>query len=175
MDQIPSEILYKIFLPICTDGGPMARSLSLVSRAFYDASRSLRLQSVRCDGLDKIIVFASVLDRTPPPLRVVRHLFVTSYDCRRREPVANTSRSLFQSVTAMLRRSLRSKADKENEARRKADRENEAHASLLRILTIIAPTLRTLAFHIQISWAQLPFPRPCRAFYQTSFLRWIFA
>ena len=120
----------------------MARSLSLVSRAFYDASRSLRLQSVRCDGLDKIIVFASILDKTPPSLRVVRHLFVTSYEMK------NASQSLFRSVTASLRRS----------PRRKADRENEAHASLLRILTIIAPTLQTLAFHIHVSWAQLPFP-----------------
>jgi hypothetical protein len=41
---------------------------------------------------------------------------------------------------------------------RKADRENKAYTSLLRILTIIAPTLQTLAFHIQVSWAQLPFP-----------------
>jgi hypothetical protein len=43
-------------------------------------------------------------------------------------------------------------------SRRKADRENKAYTSLLRILTIIAPTLQTLAFHIQVSWTQLPFP-----------------
>jgi hypothetical protein len=129
----------------------MARSLSLVSKAFYDISRSLRLQSVRCDGLDKIIGFASVLDRTPPSLRVVRHLFITSYNYRK-GPVSKAS--LFQSVTAMLS-PRRRKADRENEAHASSLR---AHASLLHILTIIAPTLRTLALRIQFSWAQLPFP-----------------
>ena len=124
----------------------MARSLSLVSRAFYDISRSLRLQSVRCDGLDKIIGFASVLDKTPPPLRVVRQLFITSYGYRKRGAVGRASLYLFQSVTAIL------------PLRRKADRETEAHASLLRILTLIAPTLRTLVLRIRINWAQLPFP-----------------
>lgn len=40
---------------------------------------------------------------------------------------------------------------------RKADRESEAHASLLRILTIIVPTLQTLALHVQLNWAKLSF------------------
>jgi len=146
MDRIPPEIWCNIFSPICTDGGAMARSLSLVSREFYDASRSLRLQSVRCDGVDMIIRFASVLDRTPPPLQVVCHLFVDSYYIKKPSP------SLFQSVTAML--SLRRKADETIECLRT----EQGHASLLRILTIIAPNLRTLALRIELIWLPLPFP-----------------
>jgi hypothetical protein len=102
-----------------------------------------------------LIRFASVLDRTPPPLRVVRHLFVNSYYIKKQSP------SLFQSVTAML--SLRRKADETINRLRE-----EGHASLLRILTIIAPNLRTLALRIELIWFPLPFPSSLPALVELS-------
>jgi len=145
----------------------MARSLSLVSRHFHDASRSVRMQSVICNGADEIIAFASILDRTPAHLRVVRHLFATftrlpgSYETTSgREPPS----SIWRSVAIML------------SPRRTADRiepiislANTIHSSLLRILTVIAPTLRTLSLVIDVStWSRLPFPSALPALVELS-------
>ena len=77
MERCPPEILHRIFTLICNDAGGMGRSLSLVSRYVHDASKSVRFQTVLCEGADQILSFASALHRTPPRHRLVRHLFVT--------------------------------------------------------------------------------------------------
>ncbi|KAG7444345.1 uncharacterized protein BT62DRAFT_1077693, partial [Guyanagaster necrorhizus] len=44
--HIPCEIWLEIFKLACTDGGSTGRSLSLVSRVFYDLAKETRFHSV---------------------------------------------------------------------------------------------------------------------------------
>lgn len=142
----------------------MACSLSLVSRLFYNASRSTRMQSVTCRGSNKITAFASVLERTPAHLRVVRHLFASCHPLPRPDSDNNMPKSvpvtttIFQAVSTMFfPESPRCAADKDNQIALSLAKAE--HAALLRILTLIAPTLRTLTLVLELStWHQLPFP-----------------
>jgi hypothetical protein len=116
---------------------------------------------VTCNGLGEIIGFASILDRTPAHLRIVHHLFVTSYGPIKPRPVT-ALQTLFQSVMASLGHTV-------DRTEPTTPLPNEVHTSLLHILTIIAPTLRTLALVIEFStWPQLPFPSALPALLELS-------
>jgi hypothetical protein len=87
MEKVPPEIWIKIWTHACLDNGYTGRSLSLVSRFVRDTSEPVRLQSISLRGHDQILAFASLLKRTPPYLRHVRYLFITSHEASiSREP-----------------------------------------------------------------------------------------
>ena len=160
MERCPPEIWHEIFTLICDDGGYMARSLSLVSRYFHDVSRSVMMQSVICNGADEIIAFASILDRTPAHHRVVRHLFATFFSLPAGDG-KTISAPLRQSPTSIVQFFANTLYPRRTECKtgQTMSLYRKVYNSLLRILTAIAPTLRTLSLAMQLStWPQLPFP-----------------
>ncbi|KIM89284.1 hypothetical protein PILCRDRAFT_61514, partial [Piloderma croceum F 1598] len=76
MESSPPEICHKIFTEACLDDGSTARSLSLVSKYIHEASNPTRFQNIALRGYKQITAFAGILERTPPHLRRVCHLFI---------------------------------------------------------------------------------------------------
>ncbi|KZP15460.1 hypothetical protein FIBSPDRAFT_867204 [Athelia psychrophila] len=122
----------------------MAVSLSRVSKSMRNASASVRFQSVTCKDSHAIIGLTYALERVPPHQRIMRHLFVSSAP---RHPSGRTinfsSHPNYQTTT-----------NKASPAR-----DGSAHYGILRILTLVAPTLHSLSIVAPNStWAQLPLP-----------------
>lgn len=76
MERCSHEVLWMIFEPICDDGGDMGKSLALVSRHIHNASIRVRFQSAKCHGPSGVAALLSLLNKTPPELRIIRHLYV---------------------------------------------------------------------------------------------------
>ena len=92
MDKVPPEICTKIFSQACLDSGYTGRSLSLVSKFIHDTSQPVKLQSISLHGLNEIAAFASLLERTPPHLRRIRYLFITSHELK---PTRGTTHGIY--------------------------------------------------------------------------------
>ncbi|KAF5385359.1 hypothetical protein D9615_001019 [Tricholomella constricta] len=117
MKLCPPEIHSYICELACLDDGRAVQALSLVSRYFRDIARPFLYQSLSISGSDKISMLASELETTPPHLRSMRHLFISTHP---------TSGKLNNEPT-IPSTGLESTA-------------------ILRILTLAAPTLETLSF-----------------------------
>ena len=138
LNRCPPEICSQIFAFTCTDGGYTGRSLSAVSRYVRDTSSSYKFQSVALRNTRQTLSFASVLDGIPPHLRGVAFLFVSNDDFPINGPesdreVTRTSgwRRIFSFATSQTKvRSIN------------ADLVVDFVEAVLKILTIIAPTLR---------------------------------
>ncbi|KZP04880.1 hypothetical protein FIBSPDRAFT_684026, partial [Athelia psychrophila] len=65
MDRIPVEVWERIIAFSCTDGGHTGASLSLVSKAFHDASQRSRYYTVALKGLPAALQFAQILGKHP--------------------------------------------------------------------------------------------------------------
>ncbi|KAG5351030.1 hypothetical protein C0989_008225 [Termitomyces sp. Mn162] len=116
MNLCPPEIHSYICQLACLDDGRTVRALSLVSKYFRQISRPFLYQSLSISGSAQITALDSVLQKTPPHLRLVRHLFLSTHE--NDTYVTHTPK-------------ITDAADS---------------ASILRILTICAPTLETLSF-----------------------------
>jgi len=77
MYPCPREILLHIFQFACDDDGTTGRTLSLVSRQFYQLTQNCKYRSIALVGLPQIASFVAMLEQLPkiPP---VRHLFLSS-------------------------------------------------------------------------------------------------
>ncbi|KZP14797.1 hypothetical protein FIBSPDRAFT_796367 [Athelia psychrophila] len=78
MDRTPSEIWTKIFSHACTDSGATGRRLSLVSKSIRELSAPVKLQSMSIHGLRHVTSFHKLLLQTPPHLRRIRYLFIST-------------------------------------------------------------------------------------------------
>ncbi|KAF7981950.1 hypothetical protein HWV62_30741 [Athelia sp. TMB] len=78
MNRVPAEIWTTIFSFACLDSGATGRILSRVSKFIRDASAPVRWQSLHIHGPRKVVAFHARLLRTPPHLRRVRYLFLSS-------------------------------------------------------------------------------------------------
>ncbi|KAF7981944.1 hypothetical protein HWV62_30729 [Athelia sp. TMB] len=78
MDIAPPEIWTTISAYACTDAGSTGRSLSLVSKFIRDVSAPFKLQSMSIHGRQQAVAFQDLLLRTPPHLRRVRYLYLSS-------------------------------------------------------------------------------------------------
>lgn len=78
MDHCPAELLHRIALFACTDGGRTGCSLSLVSRYFRDVTQLVRYQSVALTGEDGIKCFANITASLDARANVY-HLFIGVY------------------------------------------------------------------------------------------------
>jgi hypothetical protein len=150
MDCSPPEICHKIFTYACLDNGFTGRSLSLVSKYITETSKPTRFQSIAIQGHEQISKFAVILERTPPHLRHVRHLFVST-----QSQVKGTWRRLGPVVDAYGR-----DVTQEGQWRKQ---ENDISAAIQRILLCIAPTVQTLALFLMYEWRSmlLSVPLPC--------------
>jgi len=89
----PPEIISYIFELACLDDGHTVRSLSLVAQYLRQLSRPYLYQSLMIVGFDKISALESKLDATPPHLRVIRHLFISTHKPESTSETANDSQS----------------------------------------------------------------------------------
>ncbi|KDQ62356.1 hypothetical protein JAAARDRAFT_170677 [Jaapia argillacea MUCL 33604] len=129
LEDCPREIWEHIFSLACVDGGFTARSLSLVSIYIEDVSQTTRYQCVAIRGLVQLQNFASVLKKSPPSNRHVRHLFISGCPLRGNGNVrpAHSMTSRFRSrlpfrnfesdsdespYSARIRRAVQSRLDK---------------------------------------------------------------
>ncbi|KAG6859942.1 hypothetical protein C0995_001619, partial [Termitomyces sp. Mi166 len=96
--------------------GRTVRALSLVSKYFRQVSRPFLYQSLSISGSAQITALDSGLQKTPPHLRIVRHLFLSTH--KNDTHVTHTPKATDAADSA----------------------------AILRILTICAPTLETLSF-----------------------------
>lgn len=78
MNHVPSDVWANIFAHACTDSGTTGRSLSLVSKFIREASAPVKLQSLSFHNLRQITSFYQLLLQTPPHLRRVRYLYITT-------------------------------------------------------------------------------------------------
>jgi hypothetical protein len=69
LDSCPVELCDRIFEFACTDAGYTGRSLSLVSKYVNQTSKRYMLQCRALHGVDKIVAFVGVLERTSKELR----------------------------------------------------------------------------------------------------------
>ncbi|CDO76825.1 hypothetical protein BN946_scf185033.g22 [Trametes cinnabarina] len=121
MNALPLELHSQIFEFACTDDGKTARSLALVSRYVHDVSVPYRYQSLSISGLKQMKKLVTRLNVTPHHLRRIRHLFLSDWTHdRTKERVVATS----------------------DEARDTYELESTI---ALRIITLAAPTVETLA------------------------------
>ncbi|KAF7969529.1 hypothetical protein HWV62_26969, partial [Athelia sp. TMB] len=79
MDRTPPEIWARISSHACTDAGATGRSLSRVSKGIRDASAPFKLQSISICGKQQAAAFQDILLRTPPQLRRVRYLYLSTH------------------------------------------------------------------------------------------------
>ncbi|TFK47041.1 hypothetical protein OE88DRAFT_851311 [Heliocybe sulcata] len=77
MDYLPVELVERICLFACCDGGRTACSLRCVSRSFYDLSGIFRFHTVSITSEEQILSFRDALNESPAN---VRHLFIAVYD-----------------------------------------------------------------------------------------------
>lgn len=119
MDILPPEIWSEIFSHSCTDDGRTGCSLSLVSHFFSECSKPYKLQSVVVLGLTQLFAFADLLERTPSPLRRVKHILLSS-------------------------KSLREAADQHLFLADKPETQKMVHSVGERILRAITPSVRVL-------------------------------
>jgi hypothetical protein len=170
MEHCPSDILLEIFTWACNDGGLTGRSLSLVSRRIRQVSLSIKFQCIACRNLALILAFDSVLERTPSHFRIVRHLLVSSYysDIRNMTTAEKIATGLMPPTSAFKILSKLSRffmTASTNDTTKPfnciSQMKTLVAAAILRILTLVAPTLRTLSIHADwCSSNTLPMP-PC--------------
>jgi hypothetical protein len=77
LERLPNELLAPIFALACTDGGNTAGALRLVSRHFQTISAPYRFRTIAVAGVDPVTDLVDLLDRTPPELRIIEHMFVS--------------------------------------------------------------------------------------------------
>ncbi|KAG6893693.1 hypothetical protein C0992_008992 [Termitomyces sp. T32_za158] len=116
INLFPPEIHSHICQLACQDDGRTVRALSLVSKYFRQISRPYFYQSLSISGSAQITALDLALKTTPPHLRLVRHLFLSTH-----------------------------KNDASATHTPKATDSTDS-ASILRILSLCAPTLETLSF-----------------------------
>ncbi|KZP14077.1 hypothetical protein FIBSPDRAFT_868685, partial [Athelia psychrophila] len=78
MDRVSPELWAMIFEHACTDSGVTGRQLSLVSKFIREAAAPAKLQSIAVHGRRKIIAFHQLLLQTPPHLRHIRYLCLST-------------------------------------------------------------------------------------------------
>ncbi|KJA13646.1 hypothetical protein HYPSUDRAFT_49738 [Hypholoma sublateritium FD-334 SS-4] len=115
MDTLPTELHALICQKACADYGSTIRSLNSVSRYFHEVSRSYLYHRTSAFGTAQALRLLERLERTPPRLREIHHLFLSDVS-----PDASSSKF----------------------PKRLTDRETQA---LTRIIILAAPTLHSFA------------------------------
>jgi hypothetical protein len=134
MDALPSELQDRIVAFSCTDGGPSACSLRLVSRHFHALTIPYRFQSVAIAGLEQLSSFVDQLGATPAGHRCTRHLFF----CDITPQLANDLKGQGTSLRSP------SFMDTSRNRMRLRDKKLTLHLQLERLLTMISTELVTL-------------------------------
>lgn len=169
MDRCPPEICSQIFTLACTDGGYTGRSLSAVSKYIHETSKPHKYKSIALHGVYSAEVFASFLEaRSSEVNRGVMHLFVSNDHEASNSTAAEPAKTA--SFGTSLRRNISSKMSNFVPGGRKREtrqRIAEAEADLrrdvanivaiIKVLKIVAPTLRTLTICFSSRSCTLPF------------------
>jgi hypothetical protein len=161
LNLLPPEICSQIFAFACTDGGYTGRALSAMSQNIREISGPYKFQSIALHNAHQTSSFASILSRTPPHLCGVTHLFVSNDDFILDETefhsggtMRNSSRRRISSILSDLVTNLAKHLPKSVKPIKDHDR--DIIEALLKILRIIAPTLRTLSISFECRWIYMP-------------------
>lgn len=119
IDMLPPELNSVIFEYACVDGGATARSLSLVSKYIHAVATPFLYQSLTISGSAHLLAVATRLEAHPSDARFVRHLFLSD------RPLSSQPSNAPYSVPDPEATSF--------------------HTLTLRILSLLAPYLDTLA------------------------------
>jgi hypothetical protein len=77
MDNLPLEILVRIFKLVCTDGGKTVNALRVQSHAISAVTNLIRFRNVAVTGVGALGRLVDELAQVPPDLRRIEHLFVS--------------------------------------------------------------------------------------------------
>ncbi|KAI0367621.1 hypothetical protein BV20DRAFT_1054726 [Pilatotrama ljubarskyi] len=160
MDRCPAEVLDLIFAKACSDDGSTGRSLALVSKRIRDLSSRHALQSVALYGSHQISAFATLLEGRTDEDRRVRHLYLTD-----RRKVSTEHAPAEDKETCMARRL----SDQFH-----ADGPSTKYPAepILRVLRIVAPHLRMLAFLLFGNFNENPLTMPFPALEELTIHTW---
>jgi hypothetical protein len=138
MNDCPAEVWTRIFSFACTDGGKTGRSLTRVNSYFGQASQDVMLQSIEIRGAKQLQSFLSMLQKTPANARRVKHLYVSTYEIPQEDAIPPPEQ-MFEFLYGYG--SYTQSYQKES---REEPQPDEVCAMLLQVITILAPTLRSL-------------------------------
>jgi hypothetical protein len=159
LNRCPPEICSQIFMLACTDGGYTGRSLAEVSRYIRETSNPYKFQSIALSNAHQASSFASILGRTTPCFRGVTYLFVSNDEPtidRLESHGEGTKRSSNRSISSFVAGFAKLSPRTVKPVKEAPDLDIEMVESLLRILTIVAPTLRTLSISFECRWIRPP-------------------
>ncbi|KAF8803093.1 hypothetical protein BYT27DRAFT_7195968 [Phlegmacium glaucopus] len=123
MDKCPPELHAYICQLTCVDDGNTIRSINKVSRYFYNISKPYLYQNLSISGPEQIHAVATVLEtKSKGYLRHIRHLFI-------------------HDTTSTIEQHGHS-----HETESAIQATPETHTLILRIISLAAPTLESLAF-----------------------------
>jgi hypothetical protein len=156
LDSCPAELCDRIFEFACTDAGYTGRSLSLVSKYVNQTSKRYMLQCVALHGVDKIVAFVGVLERTSKELRRVRHLFICDGDLHDDGRTSiHSATSLLLSPMGLPRKLCLRSLDPEEVGSIPFDQ--GMMIGIYTILSLISPTIETLCLYFQSrKWMRFP-------------------
>jgi hypothetical protein len=156
LDSCPAELSDRIFEFACTDAGYTGRSLSLVSKYVNQTSKRYMLQCIALHGVDKIVAFVGVLERTSKELRRVRHLFICDGDLDDDGRMSmHSASSLLLSHMGHPRKPCLRSLDPEEVGSIPFDQGTMKGIST--ILFLISPTIETLCLYFQSrKWMRFP-------------------
>jgi hypothetical protein len=152
MERCPPEICSRIYALACVDDGTTGRALSLVSKYINETSKHTKFQSIAVRSLTQALAFADLLEQSPPGEHRVCHLFISMdpehsiYKAKRMSSVSSTLKRI-HSLLSGLRRTM----GRKQRGGRAHPFKNQSLSgvALTRILTAVAPCLRTLSIAIQ--------------------------
>jgi hypothetical protein len=157
LNLFPPEICSQIYALACTDDGYTGRSLAAVSRYIHETSSPYKFQSIALPNAYRASLFASILGKTPPHLRGVAYLFVANDDFDIDGPGSRDSgtktTSSRRSITSMFSSFVGSSAKLPPQTvNPMKDHDTDIIEAVLKILRLIAPTLRTLSISFECRW-----------------------
>lgn len=103
MDTLPTELHALICQKACADYGSTIRSLNSVSKYFHEVSRPYLYHRISAFGTGQALALLERLERTPPQLREIHHLFLSdvSPDASSKSPKRLTDRET-QALTRII-------------------------------------------------------------------------
>lgn len=167
MHQLLPELLSRIYELACTDDGKTGRSLALVSKYINETSQPYKLQSVNLFGARKICAFAKTLEEIedggmgrgiwhlrielkgeeeqPYPYGAIELYNASSHSAH--SPISRLRRKL----PRILRKITSSNSPTINLREARLQYELSITDAFFRILTLAAPTLRSLHFTLSLT------------------------
>ncbi|KAJ2934053.1 hypothetical protein H1R20_g3032, partial [Candolleomyces eurysporus] len=137
----------------CCDDGRTGRSLSLVSRTLYEASKPYKLRTVAVRGEFQIVNFARLLESLPLESRNVQNIYITSWTLDSPEgecDSGDSSSPAFQAMVALYQPSICDRIPGPEPEEIVEDRRELLAHVISRVLTSISTTVRIVHIFLDV-------------------------